>query len=147
METRMQAAARQGITPSAVGDGEVQAVSLADEEAIQAAGLDYLQGWYTVDAARMERALHPELAKRIFRHNADGTKTLGQMSAMTLVQRTRSGIGKNSVQRADIKILDVFRDTASVRADANGWVDYLHVAKVDGEWKIINVLWEMREDS
>lgn len=119
----------------------------SDLEAIRAAGLDYLQGWYTADAARMERALHPELAKRIFVHRADGTKTLGQMSAMTLVQRTRSGVGKNSVQRVDIKVLDVFRDTASVRADANSWVDYLHVAKVDGEWKIINVLWEMREDA
>jgi len=34
-----------------------------------------------------------------------------------------------------------------VRADANNWVDYLHVAKVEGQWKIINVLWEMREDA
>jgi len=31
-----------------------------------------------------------------------------------------------------------------VRIDANGWVDYLHVAKWQDEWKIVNVLWELR---
>jgi hypothetical protein len=31
-----------------------------------------------------------------------------------------------------------------VRVDAHGWVDYMHLGKIDGEWKIINVLWEMR---
>jgi hypothetical protein len=142
MEMQTQAAAGA----KASEDFADASVSHADREAIVAAGLDYLQGWYTADASRMERALHPELAKRIFRHNPDGTKTLGQMSAMTLVQRTRAGAGRNGLQRADIKILDMFRDTAGVRADANYWIDYLHVAKVDGQWKIINVLWEMREN-
>ena len=33
--------------------------------AIRATALDYIEGWYAGDAARMERALHPELAKRI----------------------------------------------------------------------------------
>jgi hypothetical protein len=32
---------------------------------------------------------------------------------------------------------------ASVRVDASEWVDYMHLGKVDGEWKIINVLWEL----
>ena len=36
----------------------------AEEAAIRATVLDYVQGWYDGDAARMERALHPELAKR-----------------------------------------------------------------------------------
>src|SRR4051812_14973787 len=37
----------------------------ADSAAIKATALDYIEGWYTGDAERMERALHPELAKRI----------------------------------------------------------------------------------
>lgn len=36
-----------------------------DSAAIRATALDYIDGWYTGDAARMERALHPELVKRI----------------------------------------------------------------------------------
>jgi hypothetical protein len=32
-----------------------------------------------------------------------------------------------------------------VRIDATRWVDYLQLAKVDGHWRIVNVLWEMRD--
>lgn len=44
----------------------------------------------------------------------------------------------------DVKILDVFGDIASVRVDAADWIDYRHLARWNGEWKIVNVLWDMR---
>jgi hypothetical protein len=31
-----------------------------------------------------------------------------------------------------------------VRVDAGEWIDYMHLARWSGEWKIINVLWELR---
>jgi hypothetical protein len=34
--------------------------------------LDYTEGWYAGDAARMERALPPELAKRMYRKTFEG---------------------------------------------------------------------------
>src|SRR5688500_19746062 len=84
-------------------------VSEADKAAITQTALDYLEGWYAGDAERMERALHPELAKRIMRTNAQGQSRLEQMGAMTLVQYTRRGGGKNTPkdkQQKDITILD-----------------------------------------
>jgi hypothetical protein len=36
-----------------------------DDAAIKKTALDYIEGWYEGDAARMESALHPELAKRM----------------------------------------------------------------------------------
>ena len=36
-----------------------------EEAAIKKPALDYIEGWYEGDAARMESALHPELAKRM----------------------------------------------------------------------------------
>jgi hypothetical protein len=36
-----------------------------DNSAITKTALDYIEGWYADDAVRMERALHPELAKRM----------------------------------------------------------------------------------
>ena len=36
---------------------------------------------------------------------------------------------------------------ASVRVDAAQWVDYLHLGKWNGQWKIVTVLWEMRPSS
>jgi hypothetical protein len=95
----------------------------------------------------MERALHPDLAKRIINTNQRGRNILGHQSAMTLVQNTRSGGGRETPvaeQRKDVRILDIFGNTASVRVDAGSWVDYLHIARWNGRWVIINVLWEMR---
>jgi hypothetical protein len=28
----------------------------------------------------------------------------------------------------------------------SGWVDYMHIGKVDGRWVIINVLWETKPE-
>lgn len=123
------------------------AVSDADKAAITQTALDYLEGWYAGDGERMERALHPELAKRIVRTNAQGQSRLDQMSAMTLVQGTRRGGGKNTPkdkQQKDITILDVFENAATVKAVASDWVDYLHIAKSNGRWLIVNVLWELK---
>lgn len=122
-------------------------VSDADKAAITQTALDYLEGWYAGDAERMERALHPELAKRIVRTNAQGQSRVEQMGAMTLVQYTRRGFGKSTPkdkQQKDVTILDVFENAASVKAVATDWIDYLHVAKFNGKWVIVNVLWEMK---
>jgi hypothetical protein len=119
----------------------------ADSVAIRQTALDYIQGWYTGDAARMERALHPELAKRIVRSDTLGNYRLDQQSAMTLVQGTRNGYGKSTPEadrHDDVRILDIYRNAASARIDASDWVDYLPLAKWRGRWVIVNVLWELK---
>jgi len=131
------------------GSTAIAETTVADEsDAIKKTALDYIQGWYADDAARMERALHSELAKRMVSTDAmTGRSLLNQMSAMTLVQRTREGIGKKIPQDRQLKevtILDRFNNVAVVKVVASDWVDYLEVAKFNGEWKIINVLWELK---
>jgi hypothetical protein len=125
-----------------------QAQSSADSAAIVATSLDYIEGWYTGDAERMERALHPDLVKRIvFTDQETGDSKLGEMSADELIAGADRGIGKNApVKRTDVTILDIYENTASVRIDAGAWIDYLHIARWNKEWVIINVLWEVRPD-
>lgn len=122
------------------------AQAAGDSSAIRQAALDYIEGYYEGDGARMERALHPELAKRIVRTNEQGRSQLGQMSAMSLVLGTRAGGGKDtptSERRKDVTIFDIYQDAASAKIYASGWVDYLHLAKWNGRWVIVNVLWEL----
>ncbi len=126
---------------------QTTSVSDADKAAITATALDYIEGWYTGDAERMERALHPDLAKRIVRSNDKGQSMLGQMSAMGLVQGVKRGGGKDTPkdkQQKDVTILDVFGNAASVKVVASDWIDYLHIARFNGRWVIINVLWELK---
>jgi hypothetical protein len=122
-------------------------VSTADSAAIKQTALDYIEGWYEGNAERMERSLHPELAKRMVDTNANGKSRLNQMSAMKLVQNTRAGGGKSvpkDKQQKDVIILDVFENAASVKVVASDWVDYMQMAKFDGRWVIVNVLWELK---
>ncbi|HJQ54475.1 MAG TPA: nuclear transport factor 2 family protein [Gemmatimonadaceae bacterium] len=124
--------------------------SAADSAAIRATALDYIDGWYAADGTRMERALHPELAKRIVRSDSLGHYRLDTQSAMTLVQNTRAEGGKQTPmadRRDDVRILDIFQNAASVRVDASYWVDYLQMARWRGRWVIVNVLWELKPKS
>ena len=126
--------------------GKQSAQSPADSAGIRQAALDYIEGYYEGDGARMERALHPELAKRIVRTADNGRSQLGQMSAMTLVLGTRAGGGKDippADRHKDVTILDIYQNAASAKIYAAGWVDYLHLAKWNGRWVIVNVLWEL----
>lgn len=126
---------------------KTSAQSASDAAAIKQTALDYIEGWYEGNAERMERAVHPELAKRIVQTNAEGRSRLDQMSAMTLVMGTRRGGGKNTPpekQQKDVTILDVYENAASVKVVASDWVDYLHMAKFGGRWVIVNVLWELK---
>jgi len=126
---------------------ETKAQTPADTQAIKQTALDYIEGWYEGNAERMERALHPELAKRIVRSNPEGRSRLDQMSAMTLVQGTRRGGGKDTPkekQQKDVTILDVYEGAASVKIVTSDWIDYLHMAKWNGHWVIVNVLWELK---
>ena len=123
-------------------------VSSADAAAIRQTALDYIEGWYEGNAERMERALHPELAKRIVRTNPQNNQSrLDQMSAMSLVLGTRRGGGKDTPkdrQQKDVTVLDVYEGAASAKIIASEWIDYLHLAKFGGRWVIVNVLWELK---
>ena len=125
-----------------------QTSSTDDDAAIKATALNYIEGWYEGDAARMESALHPELAKRmILTDPKTGRSQFNHMGAMQLVQNTRRGGGSKTPkeqQTKEITILDRYNNAAVVKIVASGWIDYLEEAKVNGEWKIINVLWELK---
>ena len=119
----------------------------ADKEAIKRTALNYAEGWYEGNAEKMESALHPDLAKRIVRTNPQGQSGLGQMSALTLIQGTRAGSGKqtpNEEQQKDVTILDAMGSAATVKLEMRDWVDYMHIGKFNGKWVIINVLWETK---
>lgn len=124
------------------------AQTAADTAAIRATALDYIDGWWSGDAQRMSSALHPELVKRIRGTDASGTREwIDNQGASRLVQGTARGGGKDTPaanRRSDVRILDIFQNTASVRVDAGGWIDYMHIVKLGGRWVIINVLWETR---
>jgi putative lumazine-binding protein len=126
----------------------LHAQTAADSSAIRSTALDYVEGWYEGNPARMDRALHPELVKRIVvSDTATKHSVLETMGASALVNGTRHGWGKQTPkdrQQKDVIILDIFGNAASVKAIMADWIDYLQIAKVDGRWVLVNMLWEQK---
>lgn len=127
---------------------QAPAQTAADSIAIRTTALDYIDGWWSGDARRMSAALHPELVKRIRGASATGEREwIDNQGASRLIDGTARGGGKETPsadRQSDVRILDVFQNTASVRVDAGGWIDYMHMVKSNGRWVILNVLWENR---
>lgn len=118
-----------------------------DSVAIRTAALDYIEGFYTGDAERMDNALHDDLKKRIVQRKPGEPDVLDEMTKAELVEMTAGGGGSgmpDGLKVSDVTILDIYGGMASVKIVAGAWVDYMHIARVDEDWKIVNVLWEMR---
>jgi hypothetical protein len=128
-----------------------QAPPAADSAAILGAARDYIEGWYAGDASRMERAVHPKLAKRIIMPaTTTAPSRLVETTALELVEQTRRGGGRDippAARRTEARILDAYENAASVRVDAGEWIDYLHLVRADGRWAILNVLWVLRPEA
>ena len=109
-----------------------------ERDAIVATALDYFEGWFDGDAERMERALHPVLAKR-----GPGLRTVTKEEMVTW---TAEGEGKakdpGPGRRIDVTVVDVHGDIASAVVDSDVYREYLHLARTDDGWKIVNALWQ-----
>jgi hypothetical protein len=113
---------------------------VTDEEAIKATVADYFEGWFHGDAARMERALHPGLATRALREGA-----LDEDTARTMIDATRAGVGARhppETRGFDVHVADIHRGIATVVVHSQVYREYLHLARTDGGWKIVNALWD-----
>ncbi len=113
---------------------------------IKKVALNYIEGVYEGDAERVKRALHPKLAKRmVFTDAATGNAKLMELTADILVSYIRQHPEKiipKDRQQIDVMILDVYKNMASVKITSAKYFDYLHMVKWDGEWVILNVVWE-----
>jgi hypothetical protein len=121
-----------------------QGVWEADRVDVETAALNYIEGAYSGNADRMERALHPELNKVLLnRHRETGEQYLHKMGASNLIEGTRAGLGKLDEDKRDIEVetYDISQGIAAVKVSSAMYIDHLQLAKVNGEWKIINVLW------
>lgn len=116
--------------------------------AIKQAALDYIEGWYEANPERMERALHPDLVKSYVVKLPTGKDILQSVSALSMIEFTRAGGGSKTpkdLQKNEVTILDVSGNMAAVKCVSADYVDYLHLAKTNGQWKIVNALWESRK--
>jgi hypothetical protein len=110
-----------------------------DESAVRSTVTNYIEAYYTGNAARMEQTLHPHYLKQ----KIHGDIPVREQTGADLVQAARSGEGTHltEAERSEqITVLDVAGNMASAKLVTPGWTDYMTLTKVDGEWKILSVV-------
>jgi hypothetical protein len=117
----------------------------SDVEAVRAVALDYIEGWYTGDAERMERSLHDDLVKRT-PVDADGAAPSGLrvVSKERMVELTTAGGGGDVADPAiEVHVDAVSGDIACARTVCTDFVDFLQLARTPDGWRIANILFRM----
>ena len=115
-----------------------EAIGAKDGEAIRACILDYFEGWFDGNTARMERALHPELAKR------RAGEELGITTKPRMVELTgqMAGLEDRADGRVEIEVHDVYKDAATATVHTATYHEYVHLVRTAEGWRIANALWQ-----
>ena len=116
----------------------------AEHMAIEQAVLDYFEGWYQADPDRMARALHPDLVKRSFIRQADGSRALGPTrTAQYMIDATRDGGGRDIPEPhgTTITVDQIADGIASASVTSKPYREFLHLARTPEGWRIVNAFW------
>ena len=119
----------------------------SDESAVLQAAYDYIDAFYLPDWSLFERSVWKDFNKIGFawREEKDEYSRPLNMSA----ERAKELIGEwgikhskpeNAVRKATV--LEVNDQTAIAKVEAFWGFDYLQLAKIDGRWMIVHILWQ-----
>ncbi len=126
--------------------GTLNAQTSDDREAVKQAATDYVDALYRADPTLIERSVHSGLTKHGFwRKPGDAlyqpqtTMTYEQLHALA---GKWNKDGKRDTSIKQVQVLDLLDQTATAKVVAEWGIDYLQLAKYDGRWKIVNILWQ-----
>jgi len=116
-----------------------------DHEAVRQAIFDYVEGIYEVDPARIERSVHPSLNKGGFFEEKESTYSFTAMTFAELLELSKhyNEDGKMPEDAPkEVTVFEVQEQIATAKLAAWWGTDYMHLAKYDGKWLIVNILWQ-----
>lgn len=123
---------------------QAPAIPAAEQAAIVATALDYGEGWYAGAPERMERAIHPDLNKAVVQALPQaGRFAVGYSTYSGLIEMTRAKVGMLPPERRKLQgaALSMVGDVALAKVTSAMFNDFLTMVKIDGQWRIVNVLW------
>lgn len=118
-----------------------------DREGVRQAALDYLEGFYEGDSARIMRSVRPEARKiGYFASRSTGAYEVEEMTYAAMIEYAdnfrKSGRKTAATAPREIIVGEVNDQTAIVKVVAWWGVDYLQLARYSGKWMIVNVMWQ-----
>lgn len=135
--------------PAGLNAQEIPPPAKADESGVRQAALDYMEGALNADAKRVAQGVHEELNKVQISILPEGQRqVLLYNTASTLVSAVQAegdGAPSPDDKTVQVTVFDVHGDIAAARAVGSPWYDLLHLVRIDGKWRIVNVLWAPRQ--
>ena len=128
--------------PLIAADCSTPAQPTNDAAAVKATVTNYIEAYYSSDPVRMECSLHPQYLKHTISGPAGATR-MTEHSGLEMIEDIQSQQGKITpiADRVEkIIVLDVSGDVATAKLETARWVDYLSLAKLNGQWKILSVV-------
>ena len=122
-----------------------QAQDATDKVAIEKAIMNYVNAFYEADTTKAYESIARDLAKRGYYTTKEGNVAEAKMSFEQLVrlaQRWKATQTITAETPRKVTVFDVLDKIASAKVEAKWGIDYFHLAKVNGAWTIINVLWQ-----
>jgi hypothetical protein len=116
--------------------------TVTEQELVAQTVLDYFEGWFDGDVDRMQRALHPGLAKRSLEQ--DG-RTLNETTAEWMIDATERGLGRErglGDRRIEVEVEDIYGTIAHATVRSAVYREYVQLVRTQEGWKIVNALWE-----
>ena len=131
----------------AVCSASAVAQSADEREGVRRAVLDYVEGFYEGDTAKLSRSISPEVFKYGYYIPRDSARYLGERMAWPEFHAYANRVKANKRFAAptapkEITVFDVLDQTASAKLVAFWGVDYLLLAKQNGRWMITHVIWQ-----
>jgi hypothetical protein len=115
-----------------------------EKKAIEKAILNYVEAFYEADTSKAYESIITDLAKRGYYQK--GTEVVeAKMSFEQLVRLAKRWKASQNITPESpkkITVFDVLDKIATAKVEALWGIDYFHLAKVNGKWMIINVLWQ-----
>lgn len=122
-----------------------------DEAAVREAVMNYVNAFYQAKPELGEASVATDLAKRGYArrsvedpYSGPFFMTFDQLLEMSADWAEGEDIGPDTPK--EITIFEISDVTASVKIEALWGFDYMHLAKIEGTWKIVNVLWQTYPD-
>lgn len=118
-----------------------------DVDAIRVTASNYIEGWYTGDVARMRGSLHERAIKRqLLPERPHAAEQVRELPVPELLARVARNGQAPRLGRRDVDVLEVDGNVALARVRADDWVDWLQLARVNGEWRVVYASWRQDAD-
>ena len=119
----------------------------ADRDAVRRAALDYLEGFYEGDSAKLVRSVRPDVRKVGYYKAREATTFQAEEMPFADIIGYANTFRKNgrstpATAPREVIVGEVNDQTATAKVVAWWGIDYLQLAKYDGKWMIVNVMWQ-----